>query len=578
MMRKILIRAVPVALTLMAVAAGFALGSRWLSKSDSTVQVSPQKQLWTCGMHPQVIQDKPGACPICGMKLTPMRRESESQAEKSERKIKYWWDPMMNPPYISDKPGKSPMGMDLIPVYEDEVQTGPTVTIDPAIVQNMGIRTTKVVEGRLTTTLRAVGYLREAEPLQHDVSLKVGGWIEKLYADTEGMYVKRGDPLFEIYSPDLLVAQEELLAAARSLKRQKNEELRQEAEQLLENAKRKLQLWNLSDDEIDAIMREEKARRAVTFRSPMSGYVVEKLMVQGTAVRPAEKLLRIVDQSILWLDAQIFEYQLPYVKIGQKATARVRGLPDESFEGEIIFLHPLVDPMTRTVSARLEFANPDAELRPGMYATVELSVKIADRAISVPREAVIDTGTRQVAFISREGGHFDPRNVKMGIETSDGQVQILQGLAPGEMVVVSGQFLLDSESRLREAIQKMLEPKTAPAQQSKLVKTYLAMAQGLASDETANPDAFLEAAKDSPDLVKVARKMQNVSLEEQRRQFAKLSDLLITKLEKESGPHKLYVMHCSMYPGNWLQATEEIANPYYGSSMLRCGEIVRKLP
>lgn len=175
------------------------------------------KQLYTCGMHPQVIRDEPGVCPICGMELTPLHKDANPAAKASgEREILYWWDPMMSPPYIADRPGKSPMGMDLVPVYADEASAGAEIVIDPTIVQNMGVRVATAEEGRLARTIRAAGYLAEAEPNRHDVNLRVSGWIERLYADVEGMHVHAGDPLFDLYSPDLQVAIEELIAARRA--------------------------------------------------------------------------------------------------------------------------------------------------------------------------------------------------------------------------------------------------------------------------------------------------------------------------------------------------------------------------
>lgn len=579
-MKPVLARLIPIAMIILAAASGFVLGLRWSAGKETALPAeSGPKQLWTCGMHPQVIQDKPGICPICEMKLTPIRQAPETTSKKGDRKIKYWWDPMMSPPYISDKPGKSPMGMDLVPVYEDELSAGHTVTIDPVIVQNMGIRTAPVEHGPLQSKIRAVGYFREAEPNRHDISLKIGGWIEKLHADVEGAYVKKGAPLFELYSPELLVAQEELIAAARSMKR-----LGAEGEDLVRNARRKLQLWNLSDEEIDAVAQSEKARPTLIFRSPVSGHVVEKPIVQGSAVQPGERLLRIVDHSILWLDAQIFEYQLPLVSVGQEATAVVRAFPGKTFSGKIVFIHPHVDEVSRTVSTRLEFSNPDFDLRPGMYASVELVVHVADHALTVPREAVIDTGVRQIAFVAADGGRFSPRQVQMGVETDDGRVQILKGLAPGELVVTSGQFLLDVESRTQEAIQKMLQPErrhdhsqALPRESNPLVRSYLDLGKMLAMDHAADPGAMIQAAAGLPELREPAQAMKGAPLEEQRKHFKTLSDRMIRHLEGQPDSPKLYVIHCSMYPGSWLQADKEIVNPYYGASMLRCGEIARRL-
>jgi hypothetical protein len=494
--------------------AGYLIGRS--GRAKETTEPSA-KQLWTCSMHPQVLQDKPGACPICGMQLTPVRKDpGASGAPSGERKIKYWWDPMLNPPYISDKPGKSPMGMDLVPVYEDEVRAGPTVTIDPVVTQNIGVRVASVEEGPLTLAIRTVAYLREAETHQHDITLKVDGWIERLHANTEGMFVKKGDPLFDLYSPDVLVAQEELLLAHRALARLPagtDERLRMDASRLVEGARQKLSLWNVPSEAIDETLRA--------------------------------------------------------------------------------------------------FPNPDLLLKPGQFATAEFTVEVSPRALMVPREAVIDTGVRQIALVALDGGHFEPRLVRMGLETGDGRAQILTGLAPGERVVTSGQFLLDSESRMREAIQKMTgenlqkPPAKAPAQEppmpsgkapqgvksDSVVAPYLQMGSELAKDRPVSPaavDALTEAAGQLAALAGEAKAaveaidravgpLRDKPIKEQRESFKKLSEAMI-ELTRSMAPSnalgaKLFVIHCPMAEARWIQKTDEVANPYFGSEMLECGEV-----
>jgi RND family efflux transporter MFP subunit len=594
--------------------AGLVAGLLWSSRKATTAP-SEAATLWTCSMHPQVLQDKPGACPICGMQLTPVRKEPGAPgAPAGERRPKYWWDPMMSPPYVSDKPGKSPMGMDLVPVYDDEIRAGPTVTIDPVLTQNIGVRVSPVEEGPLVLTIRTVGYLREAETHQHDITLKVDGWIERLHANTEGMFVKKGDPLFDLYSPDVQVAQEELLLAKRALERlpaEAEERLGSDTERLIESARQKLALWNVPKETIDEVLRAGKASATVTFRSPTDGYVVEKMVVQGSAVEARMKLLRIVDQSELWIDAQIYESQIPYVRIGQKARASIRGRPEAAFEGEVIFLSPQINAMTRTAVARIAFPNPELVLKPGQFATVEFSIEVSPRALMVPREAVIDTGVRQIAFVVLDRGRFEPRLVRMGLETGDGRVQILAGLAPGERVVTSGQFLLDSESRMREAIQKMtgerlLQPPAMPgtekaptapphlhskARSDSIVTPYLEMAGMFAEDRPVSPkkvDTLVEAAralaKEAGDGKKTveavgdaASPLRDKALKEQREAFKKLSEAVI-ELTGHLSPssavaEKLFVFHCPMAKARWLQASEKTANPYFGSEMLECGDV-----
>jgi len=386
----------------------------------ATAQAEPQpaqaKQLYTCGMHPQVIRDQPGKCPICGMELTPLA-----------------------PGAAPDASGSS--------------TTSGEITIDPAIVQNMGVRTATVHEGPLSRTVRASGVLAEAQPRQHDVNLRVSGWIERLHANVEGMQVRAGDPLFDLYSPELQVAIGELIAARRGRDAHGSQAI------LVAAATEKLELLGVSRAEIERLGRLDAPPATVTFRSPIDGAVVEKPIVAGDAVQAGMRALRIVDHRELWIDARIFEQDLPAVRVGQSARVTLTSLPGRPIEGRIGFLHPMVDPATRTTVARLVVPNPDLTLRPGMYATVEIEDQLAPAALLAPREAVIDTGTERIVFLARPGGRFEPRRVTLGASGSDGNVQVTQGLAVGDTVVTSGQFLLDAESNMREALQRFL---TAP--------------------------------------------------------------------------------------------------------------------
>ena len=427
--------------------------ARQMEQANDAVQ--GRRQLWHCGMHPQVVQDHPGDCPICHMALTPIGN-NDTGSESGKRKILYWWDPMLGPSSIADHPGKSAMGMDLVPVYGD--QAGPGVMIDPAVVQNMGVRTATVTRGTLLKTVRTVGLLSLPEPGLHDVSLKVGGWIDKLDADQEGMHVHYGEPLFEIYSPDLQVAEQELISAVKSqnaLVPGASDTLRQESQNLIDSAKRKLRLWDVDERDIEAIASADQPPRDVTFRSPATGHIEEKMVVQGSSVQPGMKLLRIAGHSKMWLDVQVYGQQLPFVKLGQKVMATVDGVPGRTFTGTITFMYPHLDHMSRTLKVRATLDNPEFELKPGMYATADIVTQPVSDAILCPHEAVIDTGTRQIAFVADGGGHFSPRDVRVGFSGDGDQVQITEGLAPGETVVTSGQFLMDVESRTIEATRKL---------------------------------------------------------------------------------------------------------------------------
>ena len=424
---------------------------------SATTQADPSgKELYHCGMHPWVIKEQPGDCPVCHMKLTPLHSDLAEGNARDSKKLLYYWDPMLGPASISDKPGKSAMGMEMVPVYAGAA--GPKVTIDPTIVQNMGVRTAEVTHGPLVKTVRTVGVLKSPESGLYDISVKVGGWIDKLDANEEGMHVTKGEPLFELYSQDLQVAEEELISAVKveqSLSADAPRTMRQEAKALVDSAKRKLRLWDIADVDIEAIARADKPPKDVPFRSPASGHMVEKMVVQGTAIQPGMKLMRIEDHTKMWLDAQVYEEQLSVVKVGQEVSATIDGVPGKTFKGTITFLYPHVDHMTRTLTARMTLDNPAFELKPGMYATAEIVTRPLADVIQVPREAVIDTGTRQIAFVAEGDGHFDPRKVRMGLMGDGDQVQIVEGLAPGERVVTSGQFLMDVESRTTEAIDKL---------------------------------------------------------------------------------------------------------------------------
>ena len=477
-------------------------------------------QLWHCGMHPQIIREHPGDCPICHMALTPMGNDAASTTNPADQKVLYWWDPMLGPSSISNHPGKSAMGMEMVPVYAKS--GGPDVRIDPAVVQNMGVRTAQVTKGPLTKTVRTVGVLSLPEPGMHDVSLKVGGWIDKLHADQEGMHVDKGEPLFEIYSPDLQVAEQELISAVKSksaLDSSASDSLRQESQNMIDSAKRKLRLWDVDEQDIAAIAKADEPPRDVAFRSPATGHVEEKMIVQGSSVQPGMKLLRVADHTRMWLDAQVYEEQLPVVQMGAKVTATVDGIPGKTFAGTITFMYPHLDHVTRTLMVRASLDNPNFELKPGMYATTEIVTQPVQDAILCPREAVIDTGTRQIVFIADGNGHFSPRKVRVGLSGDDDQIQIVEGLAPGETVVTSGQFLMDVESRTIEATQKLTE--------------------GPPEAATAGMPAHTQPAAVSGALTEV---------------------------------------YCSMAKADWLQVGDAVTNPYLGQQMSDCGEVRAKVP
>jgi RND family efflux transporter MFP subunit len=385
---------------------------------------------------------------------------------KTGKKIKYWAAPM-DPKYIRNEPGKSPMGMDLVPVYEeegDEKMPASTIRIDPGTVQNMGVRTKPVVRKKLTKTIRAFGNITYDETRIYTVNTKFSGWIEKLYVNFEGEKVRKGQPLFEIYSPELVSAQEEYLLALEQnagLSSSAYESIREGAKSLLEASRTRLQYWDLSDTQIKKIEKLGRPKKTLTVHSPANGVVIEKDAFQGHFVKAGAHQYVIADLSNVWVDVDIYEYELPWVKKGMAADMELPYVPGKRFNGKVLYIYPYLSAKTRTARLRLKFPNPDYRLKPDMYATIYLNSAISSNSLVIPQEAVIDSGVRKIVFISLGKGKFQPREVKIGVEGNDNEFQVLEGLEEGEKVVVSAQFMLDSESRLREAIDKMLAVKTA---------------------------------------------------------------------------------------------------------------------
>ena len=385
---------------------------------------------------------------------------------KTGKVIKYWVAPM-DPTYIRDEPGKSPMGMDLVPVYEeggDEKEPASTIRIDPVTLQNMGVRTAPVQPASIAKSIRAVGTVTSDETRVRVVNLKFDGWIEELHVSFEGEPVRKGQPLFEIYSPALVTAQEEYLLAARqfqALSGSAYPELRQNARSLLAAARKRLEYWDLQPEQLRDLGRNGRPVKTVTVYSPADGVVMQKQVLAGQFVKAGMNLYEIVDLSEVWVDVEVYEYELPYVHQGLAATMELSYLPGRRFTGKVLFIYPYLDAKSRTVRLRLAFDNSDGLLKPAMFGNVFLDSVLEANGLVVPQEAVIDSGVRKVVFVAKGKGRFEPREVTLGIESSNNTFQVLGGVTEGEQVVVSAQFMFDSESRLREAIQKMLEARAS---------------------------------------------------------------------------------------------------------------------
>jgi RND family efflux transporter MFP subunit len=328
------------------------------------------------------------------------------------------------------------------------------VSIDPRRQQLTGVRTARVVSGPIEDRLRTTGAVRYDETRMVDVNVKVEGYITNLYVDYTGQPVRQGQPLFTLYSADLLNTENEYLLALKTRDQMQQSiipDARQRADDLLAAVRQRLALWDLPDDDIRAIESSRRADAAVVFRSPAAGFVLEKQALKGLHVMPGQTLYRIADVSTVWVEADVHESEIPAVLVGSTATVVIDAYPNEGFTGRAIYINPYVDEKTRTNKVRFAFANPRGRLKPGMYATVELKSG-AGTGLMVPADAVLDSGTEQVVFVAQGNGIFGPRNVKVGRRVGE-TIQVVEGLKEGEQVAVGAAFFLDSESQLRGALQ-----------------------------------------------------------------------------------------------------------------------------
>jgi Cu(I)/Ag(I) efflux system membrane fusion protein len=412
--------------------------------AESSMDADSEKEIdyWVAPMDPNYRRDKPGKSPM-GMDLVPVYKEKPGEKkEKKEKKIAYWVAPM-DPNFRRDKPGKSPMGMDLVPVYEEDEDDSGAVTISPAIEQSLGVRTAAVERSRLGRLIDTVGYVTYDESLVAHIHLRVEGWIEKLFVSYEGERVKKGDPLFELYSPELVNAQEEYLEA-----------LRTGNKRLMRSSRDRLLSLDITDSQIDALKNSRKVRQNITFYAPQDGIVTSLNAPVGMYVKPATRVMSLVDLSRVWVQVEVFERQADWVKVGQPAEMSLSFLPGKLWEGDVVYVYPELSKKTRTLKVRLQFDNPDERLKPNMYANVKLYTGIKRDILIVPSEAVINSGRMTRVLVARGEGKFVPRKVTVGIESGN-YTEILSGVEEGDRVVTSGQFLIDSEASLKGSLTRM---------------------------------------------------------------------------------------------------------------------------
>jgi RND family efflux transporter MFP subunit len=441
------------------------------SSHDHSAHAERKVLYWYDMMNPEFHSDKPGKARD-GMDLVPKYADEDSSAEhgahgaeaqtkrSGERKILYWYDGM-NPAFRSDKPGKAPDGMNLVPMYGDggesaEYMPPGTVKISAVKQQLIGVRTETVKREPLSRTIRAVAQVQMDETKIARIHVKIAGWVEKVQVDFIGKLVRKGEPLFSLYSPDLLATQQEYLIARRAEKDLGTSpfaEVSRGSETLLQAARERLRLWDMSEEQIAKLDESGQVSRTTTMYSPIDGFVLKREVFERTYITPETELYEIADFSTVWVNAEIYEYELPYVRLGQAARMSPSYFPEKVYAGKVVYINPTVDPTTRTVKVRLEFPNSEFQLKPDMFAEVQLEISYGTQTV-VPQESVLDSGAEQIVFVALGDGYFEPRKVEVGPRLGD-RIVILSGLKAGETVVASGNFLIDSESRLKSSMSGM---------------------------------------------------------------------------------------------------------------------------
>ncbi|MEE4378706.1 MAG: efflux RND transporter periplasmic adaptor subunit [Candidatus Competibacteraceae bacterium] len=408
---------------------------------------------YVCPMHPQIVRGEPGDCPICGMALVA------KAAPEATRTPAYYRHPH-NPTITSPEPRKDEMGMDYVPVYENPTQDDgpPIVTIRPETLQNMGVRTALVERGALSKAIETVGYVAYDEDRMGHVHSRAVGWAEKLRVRTEGEVVKRNQVLMDLYSPEIVNAQEEYLLALEGISASGRRQ-----QSLLEGARRRLRLLEVPDSVISTLNRTRKVQETVPILAPITGVITKLGLREGMYVKPDMELFTISDVSNIWVQVDVFEHQADQVKKGNPAHINIPALPGRTWEGEVDYIYPELDAKTRTLQIRLRFKNPAGALKPNMFVHAHIQGSPRVDALHIPREALIMTGGEDRVIQDLGDGRFQPEVVVVGSRAGD-RVEILEGLQEGERIVVSGQFLIDSESNLQASFRRMQAPEpTEPA-------------------------------------------------------------------------------------------------------------------
>jgi RND family efflux transporter MFP subunit len=393
--------------------------------------------------------------------------EPVAQVTETARKILYYRNPM-GLPDTSPVPKKDPMGMDYIPVVEGEEETAPSsangIRISTEKIQKLGVKTEKASMRSIEKQVRASGRIEPDERRTYVIAPKFEGYVERLHVNATGQAVAKGQPLFEVYSPELVSAQREYAIAAHGARTLKDadDDTHADMEQLVESSLTRLKNWDISEEQIRALAKSGHATRTMTFRSPVAGIVTEKKATQGMRFMPGDTLYQVTDLSSVWVLADVFEQDIGFVKPGATAKLRINAYPDKEFEGKVTYVYPTLNTNTRTAQVRVELANPGQLLKPGMFASVELAVATRGSAVTVPQSAVIDGGLRRIVLVRAGEGRFEPREVKLGAR-GENNVEVLEGVKDGEDVVIAANFLIDAESNLKAAVGGFTGAETAKA-------------------------------------------------------------------------------------------------------------------
>ncbi len=536
---------------------------------------------WVCPMHPFYKRKQPGECGICGMSLVP-----QSELQETEEGI---------------------------------------VMLSPKQIQLAGVKTEEVRPRNLKKTIDTYGKIDYDEREERVATAWVSGRIDKLYVNFTGTFVEKGAPLVWIYSPDLITTQEEYLLALETSNKIKDSRLKDSldsSQELMQSAAQRLRWWGITEEQIKKLEMSKKVQDHITIYSPISGTVVQKHIYEGMYIDEGTPLFTITPLNRVWLYADIYEYEISLVALGQEVQITTRAFPGETFKGKVSFIDPFLNPETRTVRIRCDIPNPDNKLKPDMYARAVIEIPKEEHILSVPEAAVLHSGKRDIVFINLGGGRFEPRQVQLG-SRMNGYYEVLRNLKEGEEVVTSANFLLSSESQLQGALDKLeglaedvewekreheklaqkeekhreLKAKSVHGmrEHKKIIRAYLDLRKILAQDslEGASPsqkemlaslDALLKKPSASQAFDNLLRDIkENVSsmnleeIEKTREDFVEISKLMIDFIDTvHLDEMPLYVFRCPMYPGVWIQENDTTENPYYGSAMLKCGEVISR--